>query len=75
MRRYQMTRRRNDDAGTLNKYNLLDPTFVKVVQWALNRHDLFSPEFLSHLLKLQDKIHGHAWLETEMTLVRVFGKD
>jgi len=51
------------------------PTYIKLVQWASTRHDLFSPEFVSHFTKLQDETRGHSWKETEMTLVRSFGKD
>ncbi|KAL3777787.1 hypothetical protein ACHAW5_003517 [Stephanodiscus triporus] len=51
------------------------PTYVKLVQWASTRHDLFSPEFVSHFSKLQDETRGHEWRETEAALVRAFGKD
>lgn len=51
------------------------PTYIKLVQWASTRHDLFSPEFVSHFSKLQDETRGHGWRETEMTLIRSFGPD
>jgi len=49
------------------------PTYIKLVQWASTRHDLFSSEFVSHFSKLQDETRGHSWDETESTLVRAFG--
>ena len=49
------------------------PTYVKLIQWASTRHDLFSSEFVSHFSKLQDETRGHSWDETESTLVRAFG--
>lgn len=49
------------------------PTYIKLVQWASTRHDLFSSEFVSHFSKLQDETRGHSWDETESTLIRAFG--
>jgi aarF domain-containing kinase len=40
------------------------PTFVKLVQWATTRHDLFSPEFCSYFGTLRDTTKGHSWAET-----------
>ena len=51
------------------------PTYIKLVQWASTRNDLFSPEFVGHFSKLQDETRGHTWRETEATLVRAYGKD
>lgn len=51
------------------------PTFIKLVQWASTRNDLFSPEFVGHFSKLQDETRGHAWRETEHALERAYGKE
>ncbi|KAL7540870.1 hypothetical protein ACHAWF_006805, partial [Thalassiosira exigua] len=51
------------------------PTYIKLVQWASTRNDLFSPEFVGHFSKLQDETRGHSWIETERSLERAFGKD
>lgn len=51
------------------------PTYIKLVQWASTRNDLFSPEFVGHFSKLQDETRGHAWRETEHALERAFGKE
>ncbi|EED87153.1 predicted protein [Thalassiosira pseudonana CCMP1335] len=51
------------------------PTYIKLVQWASTRNDLFSPEFVGHFSKLQDETRGHNWKDTEVALVRAFGKD
>ena len=49
------------------------PTYIKLVQWASTRNDLFSPEFIGHFSKLQDETRGHTWKETEATLYRAYG--
>jgi len=51
------------------------PTYIKLVQWASTRNDLFSPEFVGHFSKLQDETRGHSWRETEQCLERAYGKD
>jgi len=51
------------------------PTYIKLVQWASTRNDLFTPEFVGHFSKLQDETRGHTWHETTMTLERAYGKD
>jgi hypothetical protein len=51
------------------------PTYIKLVQWASTRNDLFSPEFVGHFSKLQDETRGHSWRETEVALERAFGKE
>ena len=51
------------------------PTYIKLVQWASTRNDLFSPEFIGHFSKLQDETRGHTWKETEDTLYRAYGPD
>lgn len=40
------------------------PTYIKLVQWATTRHDLFSPEFCKTFSKLQDRTEGHSWQQT-----------
>ena len=51
------------------------PTYIKLVQWASTRNDLFSPEFVGHFSKLQDETRGHSWRETELCLERAYGKE
>eukprot|EP00986_Skeletonema_menzelii_P013361 scaffold7691_cov136-Skeletonema_menzelii.AAC.3 len=51
------------------------PTYIKLVQWASTRNDLFSPEFVGHFSKLQDETRGHSWRETEQCLERAYGKE
>lgn len=51
------------------------PTYIKLVQWASTRNDLFSPDFVGHFSKLQDETRGHTWRETEQCLERAYGKD
>ena len=51
------------------------PTYIKLVQWASTRNDLFSPEFVGHFSKLQDETRGHVWRETEHALERAYGKE
>jgi len=51
------------------------PTYIKLVQWASTRNDLFSPTFVGHFSKLQDETRGHSWRETELCLERAYGKD
>ena len=49
------------------------PTFIKLVQWATTRQDLFSPEFCVYFGKLQDETVGHAWKETARILRQDLG--
>jgi aarF domain-containing kinase len=44
------------------------PTWIKLMQWASTRQDLFSPEFCQHFSKLQDDTKGHSWEETQKIL-------
>ena len=50
------------------------PTFIKLIQWATTRNDLFSSEFVQHFSKLQDNTRGHTWKETEGILRDAFGE-
>lgn len=49
------------------------PTFIKLVQWATTRQDMFSPEFCNHFGKLRDQTKGHSWRETHTILQRELG--
>lgn len=49
------------------------PTFIKLVQWASTRQDLFSPEFCHYFGKLQDETKGHSWKETVKILQEELG--
>ncbi|KAL3903893.1 MAG: hypothetical protein SGILL_010273, partial [Bacillariaceae sp.] len=49
------------------------PTWIKLMQWASTRQDLFSPEFCQHFGKLQDETEGHAWKETTKILKEELG--
>jgi aarF domain-containing kinase len=49
------------------------PTFLKLVQWATTRQDLFSPEFCNYFGKLRDQTVGHAWKDTEKILLEDLG--
>ena len=49
------------------------PTFIKLIQWATTRHDLFHPEFISRFTALQDHTRGHTWKETEKLLEDALG--
>ena len=44
------------------------PTFIKFVQWATTRQDLFSPAFCQEFGKLRDQTSGHPWKDTERLL-------
>lgn len=44
------------------------PTFLKLVQWATTRQDLFSPEFCQYFGKLRDQTQGHHRKHTERIL-------
>ena len=50
------------------------PTWIKLVQWATTRQDLFSPEFCQYFGKLRDDTEGHSWKETQKILEEEFGK-
>ena len=49
------------------------PTFIKLVQWATTRHDIFHPEFISRLSALQDNTRGHTWNDTSKQLIKSYG--
>lgn len=49
------------------------PTFLKLVQWATTRQDLFSPQFCQYFGKLRDDTVGHAWKDTEQILEEDLG--
>ncbi len=49
------------------------PTWVKLVQWATTRQDLFSPEFCQYFGKLRDETEGHPWADTERILREELG--
>uniref|UniRef100_A0A7S1V188 Protein kinase domain-containing protein n=1 Tax=Grammatophora oceanica TaxID=210454 RepID=A0A7S1V188_9STRA len=51
------------------------PTFIKFVQWATTRQDMFSVDFCTNLSALRDKTKGHSWKETERLLEQEFGPD
>jgi aarF domain-containing kinase len=51
------------------------PTFIKFVQWATTRQDMFSPQFCSQLSSLRDQTRGHAWSETEKLMRAELGED
>jgi aarF domain-containing kinase len=51
------------------------PTFIKLVQWATTRQDMFSQEFCSHFGKLRDETRGHSWEETLSILREELGED
>lgn len=50
------------------------PTFIKLVQWATTRQDLFSPEFCRYFGKLRDDTKGHSWRETQTILRKELGE-
>ena len=49
------------------------PTWIKLVQWATTRQDLFSPEFCKYFGKLRDDTEGHPWKDTERILKEELG--
>lgn len=49
------------------------PTWIKLVQWATTRQDLFSPEFCKYFGKLRDDTEGHPWEDTERILKAELG--
>jgi hypothetical protein len=49
------------------------PTWIKLVQWATTRQDLFSPEFCQYFGKLRDETVGHPWEDTERILKQELG--
>lgn len=51
------------------------PTFIKLIQWATTRNDLFPAEFVSKFSRLQDETRGHSWKETESIMKDAFGPD
>ena len=50
------------------------PTWIKLMQWASTRQDLFSPEFCQHFGKLRDETEGHSWKETVRILNEQLGE-
>jgi aarF domain-containing kinase len=50
------------------------PTWIKLVQWATTRQDLFSPEFCQYFGKLQDDTEGHSWEDTQRILQTELGE-
>jgi aarF domain-containing kinase len=51
------------------------PTFIKLIQWATTRQDMFSQEFCLHFGKLRDQTRGHSWKETRQILASEYGDD
>ena len=51
------------------------PTFIKFVQWATTRQDMFSSEFCLQLSSLRDQTNGHGWSETEKLLISELGEN
>lgn len=51
------------------------PTFIKLIQWATTRNDLFSAEFVSHFSTLQDNTRGHSWDDTVTQLTKSLGSN
>lgn len=49
------------------------PTFIKWVQWATSRQDLFTPEFCQYFGKLRDDITPHDWKYTDSILKEDLG--
>jgi aarF domain-containing kinase len=49
------------------------PTFIKLIQWATTRNDLFPSQFIEHFAVLQDSTRGHSWKETEKLLKSSLG--
>eukprot|EP00934_Nitzschia_sp_Nitz4_P004982 Nitzschia sp. Nitz4//scaffold7_size249615//61207//64381//NITZ4_001155-RA/size249615-augustus-gene-0.231-mRNA-1//1//CDS//3329558376//4972//frame0 len=49
------------------------PTWIKLVQWATTRQDLFSPEFCQYFGKLRDETEGHSWRDTQAILEQELG--
>ena len=50
------------------------PTYIKLMQWASTRQDLFSPEFCAHFGKLQDETRGHSLRVTKAILQQELGE-
>jgi len=51
------------------------PTFIKFVQWATTRQDLFSQEFCEHFGRLQDGTKNHSWAHTKQLLEKELGSN
>ena len=51
------------------------PTFIKLVQWATTRNDIFPTDFIHHFSKLQDSTRGHSWNDTEILLRDSYGEE
>lgn len=50
------------------------PTFIKLIQWATSRSDLFPADFITQFSRLQDNTRGHSWKETEQLLKEAYGE-
>jgi aarF domain-containing kinase len=51
------------------------PTFIKLVQWATTRNDIFHPDFIKNFSRLQSSTRGHAWKDTEKILEDSYGTE
>eukprot|EP00053_Salpingoeca_punica_P019117 m.191590 g.191590 ORF g.191590 m.191590 type:complete len:603 (+) comp17571_c1_seq1:71-1879(+) len=51
------------------------PAYIKFVQWASTRNDLFSDEFCDRAKAMHSNARKHSWAHTEEALVVAFGKD
>jgi len=51
------------------------PTFIKLVQWATTRNDIFHPDFIKNFSRLQSNTRGHAWKDTEKILEDSYGTE
>ncbi len=51
------------------------PTFIKLIQWATTRNDLFPEDFVRHFSKLQDNTRGHSWNQSEKIMSKSLGED
>ncbi len=52
----------------------LGPTFIKIGQLFSTRADLFAPEFVEELSKLQDRVPAFSYEQVESTIERDLGK-
>jgi ABC1 atypical kinase-like domain len=50
------------------------PTWIKLVQWATTRQDLFSPEFCQYFGKLRDDTEGHKFSHTARIMEEELGQ-
>eukprot|EP00535_Pseudo-nitzschia_heimii_P013652 CAMPEP_0197197278 /NCGR_PEP_ID=MMETSP1423-20130617/32787_1 /TAXON_ID=476441 /ORGANISM="Pseudo-nitzschia heimii, Strain UNC1101" /LENGTH=663 /DNA_ID=CAMNT_0042651097 /DNA_START=217 /DNA_END=2204 /DNA_ORIENTATION=- len=49
--------------------------FIKIMQWAGSRPDMFGREFCAVFSKLQDSTRPHSWKHTERTMIESYGED